>query len=408
MLKRPRFTSILLALALVVGVFAAGFAAGQRVRPAEAAPADEAGYNLLRELSGLLRRESLNPVPEAQQLFDGAARGMLEALRDPYTRYMDAKAFKDFSQDAQGFFFGIGIFIDIRESHLIVVQPIEGTPAHRAGLRAGDRIRTIDGAATEGMALQEAVSRIRGAAGSKVKLGIGRVSQTFDVEITRARVQVVTVQGAGSLEEAVRKQITADRLGYIRVLTFNDQTAKEVGAELDRLLAAGSRGLIVDLRNNGGGLLDAALRISDRFVPAGSPIVHIVQKDGRRSTERAGRGPKVAIPVVVLVNEFSASASEILAGALKDTVRATIVGQKTFGKGVIQSVFPVSGGGGAAITTAKYLTPSDHDIHGRGIVPDVAAGDRLEGKAEADVLRILGDQLKSGITALKQRIAERR
>lgn len=408
MLKRPRFTSILLALALVVGVFTAGFAAGQRVRPADAAPSDEAGYNLLRELAGLLRRESLNPVPETPQLFDGAARGMLEALRDPYTRYMDGKAFKDFSQDAQGFFFGIGIFIDIRESHLIVVQPIEGTPAHRAGLRAGDRIRTIDGATTEGMALQDAVSRIRGAAGSKVKLGIGRVSQAFDLEITRARVQVVTVQGAGTLDEALRKQLIADRLGYVRVLTFNDQTAKEVGAELDRLIAAGSRGLIVDLRNNGGGLLDAALRISDRFVPVGSPIVHIVQKDGRRSTERAGRGPKVAIPVVVLVNEFSASASEILAGALKDTVRATIVGQKTFGKGVIQSVFPVSGGGGAAITTAKYLTPSDHDIHGRGIVPDVAAGDRLEGKTDADVLRILGDQLKRGITALKQRIAERR
>lgn len=407
MLIRQRLTSILVATALACAVFAAGFTAGERARVADAASPDESGYSLLRELVGLVRRESLKPVPDAQRLFDGAARGLLDAVGDPYTRYMDAKAFKDFSQDAQGFFFGIGIFIDIRDSHLIVVQPIEGTPAHRAGLRAGDRIRTIDGVPTEGMALQEAVSRIRGAAGSRVKIGIGRLTQTFDVEITRARVQVVTVQGSGTLEESLQKQLAADRIGYVRVLTFNDQTAKEVGTELDRLLAAGTRGLIVDLRNNGGGLLDAALRISDRFVPNGKPIVHIVQRDGRRATERAGRGAKVSIPIVVLVNEFSASASEILTGALKDSAGATIVGQKTFGKGVIQSVFPVSGGGGAAITTAKYLTPSDHDIHGRGVPPDVVAGDRLEGKAEAEALRIMGDQLKRGIAVLKQRMARR-
>jgi carboxyl-terminal processing protease len=393
---------------VIAGVFAAGVAVGRDAPRVSAASSDESGYTLLREILGLLRRESLTPVNDTQRLFDGAARGMLESLGDPYTRYMDAKSFKDFSQDAQGFFFGIGIFIDIREGHLIVVQPIEGTPAHRAGLRAGDRIRTIDGVTTDGMALQEAVSRIRGAAGSKVKIGIGRQTQNLDVEITRARVQVVTVQGAGTLDEPVRKQLAADGLGYIRILTFNDQTAKEVGTELDRLLAAGTKGLILDLRNNGGGLLDAALRISDRFVPDGKPIVHIVQKGGRRATERASRTPKVTIPVVVLVNEFSASASEILTGALKDTARATVVGQKTFGKGVIQSVFPVSGGGGAAITTAKYLTPSDHDIHGRGIAPDVAVGDRLEGKSEAVVLRILADQLTRGITVLKQRIADRR
>ncbi|MGQ0569550.1 MAG: S41 family peptidase, partial [Armatimonadota bacterium] len=332
---RIKLTTALLVIVLAAGIFAAGYGAGQRTAAARAA--DDQGFALLRELLSTVRKEFLNPVPDTSRLFDGAARGMLDALGDPYTRYMESKAFREFSQDAQGFFFGIGIFIDIRDSHLIVVQPIEGTPAFRAGLRAGDRIRLIDGVPTDGMALQEAVSRIRGAAGTKVKLSIGRTDQTFNAEITRARVQIVTVQGAGILDAAIQKQLTAEKIGYVRILTFNDQTAKEVSTEVDRLLAAGTRGLLIDLRNNGGGLLDAALRIADRFVPAGRAILHVVGRDGRRSTENAGRGPKVGVPIVVMANEFSASASEILAGALKDSAGATLVGRRTFGKGVIQS-----------------------------------------------------------------------
>jgi carboxyl-terminal processing protease len=401
-----RITTAVLVAALAAGLFLAGYGYGQRT--AAAAAADERGFALLRELLGAVRREYLNPVPDASVLFDGAARGLLDALGDPYTRYMDARAFREFSQDTQGFFFGIGIFIDIRDGGLIVVQPIEGTPAQRAGLRAGDRIRRINGVATDGMAIQEAVSRIRGPAGTRVTLTIARPERTFDVEITRARVQIVTVQGAGALDPAIGRRLTAERIGYVRILTFNDQTAGEVAAELERIRRAGARGLLVDLRNNGGGLLDAAVDVAGRFVPQGRPVVHIVGRDGRRTTERAGGGPKVGLPVVVLVNEFSASASEILAGALRDSAGAALVGRQTFGKGVIQSVFPLRAGGGAAITTAKYLTPSNHDIHGRGIPVDVAVGDRLEGKGEAEVARILDAQLRRGIDVLRQRIAGQR
>ncbi len=404
--KGSRISAALVLVALVVSTFAAGYGYGQRT--AAARPADEQGFALLQELLATLRREYLNPVPESSVLFDGAARGLLEALDDPYTRYMDRTAFREFSQDTQGFFFGIGIFIDIRDGHLIVVQPIEGTPAQRAGLRAGDRIRMIDGVRTDGMALQEAVSRIRGPAGTRVRLTIGRQDTTLEVEITRARVQIVTVQGPSTLDQAIQRRLAAERLGYIRILTFNDQTAREVGAELDRQITAGARGLLLDLRSNGGGLLEAALQIANRFVPEGRPIVHIVGRSGRRTTERAGRGQKVTVPVVVLVNEFSASASEILAGALKDSAGADLVGRQTFGKGVIQSIFNLSAGGGAAVTTAKYLTPSDHDIHGRGIPPTVPAGDRLEGKAEADAARILTEQLQRGIEVLRQRVTQRR
>ncbi|MDR7418541.1 MAG: S41 family peptidase [Armatimonadota bacterium] len=400
--KSSRGTTMLLVVALAVSSFGAGYGFAQRT--AAAAPTDEQGFALLRELLATVRREYLHPIPESSKLFDGAARGMLEALGDPYTRYMDRKAFRDFSQDTQGYFYGIGIFIDIRDSHLIVVQPIEGTPAQRAGLRAGDRIRMIDTAPTDGMAIQEAVSRIRGPAGTKVTLTISRGTQTFQVQITRARVQIVTVQGPGVLEPAVQRQLAADRLGYVRILTFNEQTAKEVAAEVDRQIRGGARGLVIDLRSNGGGLLESSLQIANRFIADGRAILHIVGRDGRRTTERAGRGAKVTVPVVVLVNEFSASASEILAGALKDSAGATLVGQRTFGKGVIQSVFSFSGGGGAAITTQKYLTPSEHDIHAKGIPPDVVAGDKLEGKSEADVTRIQHEQLQRGIQILKQRV----
>lgn len=392
------------AAALTLVVFFAGYGAGQA---SVARGADDQGFALLRQLLTHIRQDYLLPAPDAGVLFDGAARGMLEALGDPYTRYMDAKAFREFAQDAQGFFFGVGIFIDIRDGHLIVVQPIEGTPAHRAGLRPGDRIRAINDVSTDGMALQEAVSRIRGPAGTRVVLRILRGDRTFDVEITRARIQIVSVQGAGILDADVQKRLAAERLGYVRLLTFNDRTAAELAAEIGRLQQAGVRGLLIDLRSNGGGLLEASLRVAERFVPEGRPLVHIVDRTGRRTTERAGRGPRVTLPVVVLVNEFSASASEILAGALRDSAGATLVGIRTFGKGVIQSVYALPGGGGAAITTSKYLTPADHDIHGKGVAPDVTAGDRLEGKSDAEVARIQAEQLRRAIEVLRQRVGGR-
>ncbi len=405
-MTKVRLIGALLVVVLAAGMFLAGYGIGQRAVVARSA--DDQGIALLRELLAQVRREYLNPVPEASRLFDGAARGLLDALGDPYTRYMDARVFKEFSQDAAGFFFGVGIFIDIRDRHLIVVQPIEGTPAHRAGLRSGDRILYINKVPTEGMALQEAVTRIRGPAGTKVTLRIGRAGQINEVEITRARVQIVSVQGPGTLDPAVQKELAGARLGYVRVLTFNEQTPKDVASALDKLSREGARGLILDLRNNGGGLLGAATQVADRFVADGQPVVHVVDREGRRKTDRAGSGAKLTLPVVVLVNEFTASASEILAGALRDSARATLVGQRTFGKGVIQTLFSLTGGGAAAVTTAKYLTPAGQDIHGKGIQPDVTAGDRLEGKAEAEVDRVQAAQLRRGVDVLKQRVAQQR
>lgn len=357
-----------------------------------------------------------SPRPETDRLFFGAAKGMLESLGDPYSRFMDPRAYQEFRQDAQGFFFGIGIFIDLRDEHLIVVQPIPRTPAARAGLRAGDRITHVDGASTEGMALQEAVTRIRGPKGTTVRLMIQRASRSFEVSIVRDRIEIIAAEGPESLDAGVRDELRQARIGYVKLITFNDNSVKA----FDRLIAdaqrAGMRALIFDLRNNGGGLLDVSLEIANRLVPAGKPLVHTVDRNGKRETDRATRRPKITIPVVVLVNEYTASASEIVAGALQDHGLATLVGTKTFGKGKIQSVINLPLGSGAAITTAKYLTPNGRDLNEIGpLTPNEVVGVReeslrevLKGQSEEEIERRLNqmraEQLTKAIAILKMKM----
>lgn len=366
-------------------------------------------------LASRVEQRCTNPPPDAAVLTYGAAKRMLEALDDPYTRFMEPRAFQEFHQDAQGFFFGIGIFIDIKDDRLIVVQPIPGTPAARAGLRAGDHIAAIDGVSTAGMALQEAVVRIRGRKGTRVTLQVGRGDRAFTTTIVRDRIEIAAGEGMESLDAATQEQLRQAGIGYIKLVTFNDNTDDVFGRLLEQVRRSGARAVILDLRNNGGGLLDVSLRVAGRFVPAGQPIVHTVDRNGKRQSERAGRGAKVNLPVIVLVNEFTASASEIVSGALQDHEVAQLVGVKTFGKGVIQTVVDLPLGSGAAITTAKYLTPDGRDIHGKGLLPDVPVGEtdealraRLKGRPESVVEQRVGEmtaaQLQRAVDLLRQRI----
>jgi len=346
-----------------------------RLVAAAPAPAVSDGRVKIAALVDEVTQRCTAPRPDPRQLYFGAARGMLEALGDPYTRFMDPRAFGEFRQDAQGFFFGIGIFIDIKDEHLIVVQPIPGTPAARAGLRPGDRITEIDGVSTDGMALQEAVVRIRGPKGSGVTLRLRRGDGTFAVPIVRDRIEIAAAEGPETFDASTQQMLEQSGIGYIKLVTFNENTETAFAASLKRVTQSGARALILDLRNNGGGLLDISLQVANHFVPAGEPLVHTVDRQGRRETERATtRVDKVTLPVVVLVNEFTASASEIVSGALQDHHAATLVGVKTFGKGVIQTIVDLPLGSGAAITTAKYLTPSGRDIHGKGLQPDEVVG----------------------------------
>lgn len=408
-----RLAAAVVLVALIAAGFAAGYGAGQRSQAATLSRAQ--GVRLLEALLDRVHDSYIERTIDDQKLFFGAAKGMLEALGDPYSRFMEPRAYQEFKQDAQGFFFGIGIFIDLKDVHLIVVQPIPGTPAARAGLRAGDRITRIDGITTEGMALQEAVVRIRGPKGTTVKLAIRRGTRDFDVSITRDRIEIIAGEGPESLDAATRAQLSQARIGYVKLITFNENTVRAFDRLFAEVQRAGARALILDLRNNGGGLLDVSLEVANRFVPAGQPLVHTVDRNGRRRTERATGRAKVSVPVVVLVNEFTASASEIVAGALQDSGAATLVGVKTFGKGVIQTVVDLPLDSGAAITTAKYLTPNGRDIHKKGMTPDMVVGEseealreRLRGQPDAEIERRItqmkADQLARAVEILKRKM----
>lgn len=358
--------------------------------------------------------------PSAQRdparLYLSAAKAMLESLGDQYTRLMEPEAFRMFIQDTQGFFFGIGIYIDVRDDYPIVVQPIANTPASRAGLRAGDRIIMVDGVSMKDIALQEAVTRIRGREGTPVQLRVRRGDAEFDVSIVRARIRIVAAEGPESLDAATRAELDREHIAYVKLITFNHEKADQ---EFDRFVAQarrnGAKALIFDMRNNGGGLLDQSIKIASRFLPTGEAVLHIYDRSGRRDTERATRAAKFNLPTVVLVNEFSASASEIVAGALHDHRAATVVGVRTFGKNLIQSIVDLPMNAGAAITSAKWLTPKGLDISGKGLTPEVVVGEseeamreRLKGRPTSEIDRRIdemkAEQFKRAVEILKRRL----
>ncbi len=399
-MRRNAGLGVLVAVAVLALVFSAGYALG--LRQASAADARSEGQRMLHVLADQLQRHHLNRNLDWRKLYDGAARGMLQALGDPYTAFFDEQGYRRFREDFRGYFFGVGIFIEKKDTRLLVVAPIPDTPAARAGLRAGDWITHVDGVATRDMPIEEAVARIRGPQGSRVRLRIQRGQNTFEVTITRQRIQVTSVQGEEALTDAERELVRRAQAAYVRILAFNQDTAERFSAALRRAQARGARGLVLDLRFNPGGLVDQCTQVADWFVPSG-PIVYEVDRDGRTRTVNATPRDKYRGPVVVLVNEGTASCAEIVAGALQDAGVATLVGQRTFGKGVITSVVDLPGGRGATITTAKYLTPKRRDIHQRGIAPDVMAGDHVEGKSDREVEAIRLEQLRRALEVLRTR-----
>ena len=303
-----------------------------------------------------------------EEIVSGAINGMLQSL-DPHSCYMEPRAYDDMREETSGRYSGIGIHIGMKNSMLTVIAPIEDTPGFRAGLLAGDRIVGIDGEKTLGLNLRDAVKRLRGEKGSEVLLTIERLDdeESREVKIVRDNIKVPSVKGARLLDGNV---------GYVRITQFSAPTADTLRKEIDGLVTEGMRALVLDLRSNPGGLLDAAVRVSEQFLEKGDLVVTVKG----RADERANV-PKVAagntrytdFPMVVLVNKGSASASEIVAGALRDSGRAVLIGDTTYGKGSVQSVIPLRSMEGAAIrlTTAHYHTPSGAMIHETGIEPDI-------------------------------------
>jgi carboxyl-terminal processing protease len=392
---------------LVAGAFVSGYRAGAGGAAVHAVgPASQEGFALLRDLRHLVKTRYVNPRITEDQLLYGAARGMLDALGDPYTRFMDPQAFREFQDLSAGMFSGIGITMELSDGAVVVVSTISGTPAAGAGLQAGDRIISIDDRPTRDMAVQRAAALIRGPKGSVVHLRVARGGTSFAVAITRAIIQAPSVQGEEVLTPTVRGRLHELRLAYLRIVMFDRTTGKEFQGALAQVMAQAPRGLILDLRNNGGGLVASAVRVADEFVPRG-PIVSTVDRGGARATEYATGAAHFGRPLVVLVNEYTASASEIVAGALQDDRLAPLVGVKTFGKGIVQTVFPLPGGAGAAITTFEYLTPAGRSIHMKGLTPDIPAGARLEGRPAGEIRRIQDAQLDRAIEILERRLGQK-
>ena len=300
-----------------------------------------------------------------QELIESAIQGMLAAL-DPHSSYMNAKNFRDMQVQTRGEFGGLGIEVTMENGLIKVVSPIDDTPASRAGIRPGDFITHLDGDQVMGLSLQEAVEKMRGPVNSDIKLTIRRDGRTEPLEVTLTRA-VIKIQ-------SVRSRVEGN-VGYIRVTTFNEQTDKGLERAIENMKKEiGSKliGFVLDLRNNPGGLLDQAIAVSDAFLDKGE----IVSTRGRNPEEGQRYNAKAGdlaggLPVVVLINGGSASASEIVAGALQDHHRAVLMGTKTFGKGSVQTIIPLPGHGAMRLTTARYYTPSGRSIQAKGIEPDI-------------------------------------
>ena len=295
-----------------------------------------------------------------------AIRGMLGSLNDPYTRFLDPKQFKEMQIDTSGELMGVGIqlSLDKDSKELTVVSPIEGTPASEAGVQPKDVIVTIDGKSTKGMSTEDAVKLIRGPEGSEVTLGLRRKGAVISVSLTRARIAI------HAIDSSLNRSSDGTQVGYIRLKQFNANSARDMRDAIRRFEKDGVDGYVLDLRFNPGGLLEASVDIARQWLNKGT-IVSTRTREGIRDVRRATGSAITDKPVVVLVNEGSASASEILSGALQDNNRAKLVGQKTFGKGLVQSVRGLADGSGITVTIAKYLTPKGTDIHKNGIKPDI-------------------------------------
>ncbi|MFN6033421.1 MAG: carboxyl-terminal processing protease CtpC [Dolichospermum sp.] len=312
-----------------------------------------------------VRKEYLNKSYTDEKEAYKSIREMLKKLEDPYTRFMNPEEFKNLQVDTSGELTGIGITIsqDEKTKQLLVIAPIEDTPAFRAGILAKDIILEIDGKNTKGMDTNDAVSLIRGKAGTKVKLTILRNGQKKQFNIQRARIEIHPVRYS-------EKKTPAGNIGYIRLNQFSANASKEMKDAIENLEAKKVSGYILDLRGNPGGLLSASIDIALMWMNKGT-IVFTIDRQGTQDKQVANGSALTNKPLVVLVDKGSASASEILSGALQDNKRAILVGNQTFGKGLVQSVQPLKSGSGLAVTIAKYHTPSGKDINKHGIDPDV-------------------------------------
>ena len=339
-----------------------------------------------RQVLDVVRQLYVDPAAATpEKLTDSALAEMVRAL-DTHSEFLNRRDYAKVQGDLKSEFGGIGVQLELRDDKVVVIAPIAGTPGDRAGILRGDRIVKVDGVVLESPVLRSAVDRLRGAPGTKVRLALERaaVAQPVELELVRELIKVETIRAAS---------MVAPGIGYIQITQFTERTAAEFRAALDRLEATGLRALVLDLRNNPGGLLGAAVDVLSPFFRDGELAVYTQGRDpgSRRELKTGGADRERSYPIAVLVNSGSASAAEIVTGALHDTHRAVVIGERTFGKGSVQTLIPLAAGEALRLTTAKYYTPGGQVIHGHGIVPDVELPISAEDDRKLGIQRLRDD-----------------
>jgi len=388
---------------LVIGLIASFIIGGSNFRAATGSEAYE-NLKLFTEVLSLVEANYVDVV-DPQKLVYGAIRGLLKEL-DPHTVFMTEDMFKEMQVDTKGEFGGLGITISMQNDILTVISPIEDTPAWRAGIKAGDYIVKVDGEPTKDMTINDAVKKMRGVPGTSVVISIVRegLKEPKDYSIVRDIIKL----------KSVKYKVLDDNIGYVRITSFQERTNSDLHVALQEIFSGdeGLRGLILDLRNNPGGLLDQAVKVSGEFLEKDKLVVYTKGRRQNNNTEYTTRkgGARTDYPMVVLVNRGSASASEIVAGALQDWERAVILGTPTFGKGSVQTVISLEDGSGLRLTTAKYFTPKGRSIQNTGITPDIeVASATIQAKAVDPEIHVKEKDLEGHLSneTLKENEEER-
>jgi carboxyl-terminal processing protease len=354
----------LLALVLGVATFSMGYSVGHNGKALERSGRFPSGGGLgvIREAYEEIRSSAVQP-PADGTLARGAVRGMIHALKqkdDPYALFYTPRGYKSFQELTSGRFSGIGVWLKRKAGRLEIVSVLPSTPALQAGLQRRDVVLTVEGRSVEDMTVDQAVARIKGRPGTKVSIGVSRAGIPLSFEIKRRSIQLPNLVA----------RVTAQQLGYIRLLGFARGAGSQLRSEVADLTAGGVEGIVLDLRDNGGGLFSEGIDVASVFIEDGEVVTYQARSEPER-VYRADGDAFGNIPLVVLVNEGTASASEIVAGALQDRDRAIVVGEQTYGKGSVQEIFPLSDSSALKLTTGAYFTPSGRNITGKGIDPDV-------------------------------------
>lgn len=351
-------------------------------------------YEKMKPINDIVQDNYYEKIDDSKMV-EGAIKGMVNGLDDPYTVFMNKKEFDELKTSTQGSFTGVGIYIGDKDGKIVVVAPIEDSPAEKAGIKSGDIITKVNDQEVSAKESDKAVAMMKGKAGTKVKITIYREGVgEKDIEVTREKIVFKTV----------KSEMLPDNIAYIRITTFDENTSKAFISALDDMKSKGMKGLILDLRDNPGGLLDECKVVADKLLGKGT-IVYTLDKDGNKEVLESDED-KINVPLVILTNGGTASASEIVSGAVRDHKAGTLIGTTTFGKGLVQTVIPLIDGTGIKVTTARYYTPSGECIQKKGIKPDIEVPlpENLKDKPISELNRAEDVQLKKAIEVIKTKM----